>query len=86
MELVKLSKKGQLSIPRTILRRLGIASETPMLVDVTPQGVIELRPAAVFPIETYSDARLKEFEAENRMAPAEKAIVGKVLAKARKRA
>lgn len=86
MELVKLSKKGQISIPRTILRKLGIAGETPMLVDVTPQGVIELRPAAVFPIETYSDARIEEFDAENRMTPAERAKLDKTLAKARKRA
>ncbi|MBM4199832.1 MAG: AbrB/MazE/SpoVT family DNA-binding domain-containing protein [Gammaproteobacteria bacterium] len=86
MEIVKLSKKGQISIPRTILRRLGIARETSMLVDVTPQGVIELRPATVFPIEAYSDARIAEFEDGNRMTPAEKAKLEKALAKTAKRA
>ena len=86
MEIVKLSKKGQISIPRTILRRLGIASETSMLLDVTPRGVIELRPAAVFPIEAYSDARITEFEDENSMTPAEQAKLEKALDKAAKRA
>ena len=86
MELVKLSKKGQLSIPRSILRRLGIESETPMLVDITPEGVIELRQAAVFPVETYSDARLKEFRAEDRLTSAENASVQHAVARGRKRA
>jgi bifunctional DNA-binding transcriptional regulator/antitoxin component of YhaV-PrlF toxin-antitoxin module len=86
MELVTLNKRGQISIPRTILRRLGIVGEAQMLVDVTPQGVIELRPAAILPIETYSNARLKELEAENHMTQAERSKVGKALAKARKRA
>ena len=35
MELVKLGKKGQISIPRSVLRRVGIDTATPMLVDTT---------------------------------------------------
>ena len=47
MDLVKLGKKGQLSIPRSVLRRVGIDKETPMLVDTTSDGAIILRQAAV---------------------------------------
>lgn len=61
MELVKLGKKGQLSIPRAVLKRVGIDSETPMLVDTTADGAIVLRQAAVYPIEMYSDERVQEF-------------------------
>jgi bifunctional DNA-binding transcriptional regulator/antitoxin component of YhaV-PrlF toxin-antitoxin module len=61
MDLVKLGRKGQLSIPRSVLKRVGIEKETPMLVDITPDGAIILRQAAVYPIEMYSDERINEF-------------------------
>jgi bifunctional DNA-binding transcriptional regulator/antitoxin component of YhaV-PrlF toxin-antitoxin module len=70
MELVKLGKKGQLSIPRAVLKRVGIENETPMLVDTTPDGAIILRQAAVYPIEIYSDERLREFLEADTMTPA----------------
>jgi len=65
MELVKLGKKGQVTIPRAILRLVGLTGETPLLVDTTADGAIVLRPAAVYPIEIYSDERVSEFEQEN---------------------
>jgi bifunctional DNA-binding transcriptional regulator/antitoxin component of YhaV-PrlF toxin-antitoxin module len=61
MELVKLGSKGQLSIPRKILRQVGISSETPMLVETTADGAIVLRQAGVYPIEMYSDERVQDF-------------------------
>jgi len=69
MELVKLGKKGQLSIPRSVLRRVGIDKETPMLVDITPDGAIILRQAAVYPVELYSDERVQEFLVADTMTP-----------------
>ncbi len=65
MELVKLGKKGQVTIPRAILRSVGLTGDAPLLVDATPDGAIVLRPAAVYPIEIYSDERVLEFEREN---------------------
>ncbi len=65
MELVKLGKKGQVTIPRSILKAIGIRDEAPLLVETTSDGAIVLRPAAVYPIEVYSDARIEEFERAN---------------------
>ncbi len=65
MELVKLGKKGQVTVPRAILRSVGLTGDAPLLVDATPDGAIVLRPAAVYPIEIYSDERVLEFEREN---------------------
>jgi AbrB family looped-hinge helix DNA binding protein len=65
MDIVKLGKSGQVSIPRAVLRRLGIGPETMMLVEVTPDGAILLRPAGVYPVEIYSDERVAEFLAED---------------------
>ncbi|MEA1051464.1 AbrB/MazE/SpoVT family DNA-binding domain-containing protein [Lamprobacter modestohalophilus] len=65
MDLVKLGKKGQVTIPRAILRSVGLSEEAPLLVETTREGAILLKPAAVYPIEVYSDQRVAEFEREN---------------------
>ena len=67
METIKLGKKGQMSIPKGILKRLGLEGDVTLLVDTTPEGAIVLRPAAIYPIEIYSDERIREFDAADRM-------------------
>jgi bifunctional DNA-binding transcriptional regulator/antitoxin component of YhaV-PrlF toxin-antitoxin module len=79
MELVKLGKSGQVSIPRAVLRRLGIAGEQAFLVDTTPDGAIVLRQAGVYPLEIYSDDRVREFDDEDRLTPREAARLKRVL-------
>jgi bifunctional DNA-binding transcriptional regulator/antitoxin component of YhaV-PrlF toxin-antitoxin module len=83
MELVKLGKSGQVSIPRSVLRRLGISGEQAFLVDTTPDGAIVLRQAGVYPIEIYSDERLREFDEADRLTPRERERVARATKKAR---
>jgi bifunctional DNA-binding transcriptional regulator/antitoxin component of YhaV-PrlF toxin-antitoxin module len=71
MELVKLGKSGQVSIPRAILRALGISGEQTFLVEAADDGSIVLRQAAVYPVEIYSEARVREFEEADRITPRE---------------
>jgi bifunctional DNA-binding transcriptional regulator/antitoxin component of YhaV-PrlF toxin-antitoxin module len=65
MELVKLGKKGQVTIPQATLRSVGVSGEAPLLVETTSEGAILLRRTVVYPIELYSDHRIEEFEREN---------------------
>jgi AbrB family looped-hinge helix DNA binding protein len=58
MNVVKLGKKGQISIPRSALRELGIEDEQMLTVEVSDDGAIVLRPAGVYPLEQYDDARI----------------------------
>jgi AbrB family looped-hinge helix DNA binding protein len=81
MDTVKLGKKGQLSLPASVLRKLGLQGAAKLIVEVTDDGAVILRPAAVYPIELYTDARIKEFEEENRLTQSEQAGVRKVLAR-----
>ena len=77
MNMTRLGKKGQVSIPKAVLDRLGIAPETVLLVESTDDGAILLRPAAVYPVELYSDSRVREFLGEDHITPTEAARVRK---------
>lgn len=64
METVKLGKTGQVSIPRALMRQLGLNGEETLMIEVMPDGAIQLRPAAVIPLEHYSLERIESFEAQ----------------------
>ena len=64
MEAVKLGKNGQIAIPRAVMKRLNLKGDETLLLEVSDDGVIRLRPAAVLPIELYSAGRIREFESE----------------------
>ncbi len=81
MQLVKLGKKGQVSLPKAILQQAGIRGETPLLVDATDDGAIVLRQAGVYPIEIYSDERIASFLEEDKMTPEQAATLKKALKK-----
>jgi bifunctional DNA-binding transcriptional regulator/antitoxin component of YhaV-PrlF toxin-antitoxin module len=81
MQLVKLGKKGHLSLPKKILKQVGISGETPLIVDTTDDGAIVLRQAGVYPIEIYSEKRIASFLKEDGMTPAQATKLEKVLKK-----
>ena len=81
MQLVKLGKKGQVSLPKAILQQAGISGETPLLVDTTDDGAIILRQAGVYPIEIYSDERIASFLEEDMMTPEQTVTLNKALKK-----
>lgn len=72
MDLVKLGKKGQVSIPRAVLTQLGLDDDQVLLVETTDDGAIVLRPTGMYPLELYDDDRIAEFLTEDEM-PAEMA-------------
>jgi AbrB family looped-hinge helix DNA binding protein len=79
MDVIKLGSKGQVSIPSAILRRLGLEGGSYLVVEASEDGAIVLRPAAVYPIEIYTDERIKEFEEEGRISDEEWERVQEVL-------
>ena len=81
MDFVKLGKKGQLSLPAAVLRKLGVSGATTLLVEATEDGAVVLRPAGVYPIELYTDERIQEFDKANRLTAREQAQVRKVLSR-----
>lgn len=69
MDTVTLGSKGQVSIPKPALRRLGLEGGALLVVETTEDGAIVLRPAGVYPVEIYGEERLAEFEVADRMTP-----------------
>lgn len=85
MDLLKIGKKGQVTIPRSVLKAAGIPDEAQVLVEATSDGAIVLRQAVVYPIEAYTDERVREFEQANTIPAALERRVEAYLKKARKK-
>ncbi len=85
MELAKIGKKGQLTIPRSVLRAAGITEESRVVLETTADGAIVLRPVAVYPIEMYSEGRVRELEETNTIPAAMERRVQAYLKKRKKR-
>jgi len=79
MNMTRVGKKGQVSIPKAVLDRLGIEPETVLLIEAKDDGSILLRPAGVYPVELYSEARVSEFLEEDRLTDKEVARLRPVL-------
>ena len=47
------------------MKRLHLRGNETLLLDVSEDGAIRLRPAAVLPIEIYTPERIAEFERES---------------------
>ena len=75
MEAIKLGKNGQVAIPRAVMKRLNLKGDEMLLLEVSDDGVIRLRPAAVLPIEIYSGERIRDFESESTVDEATRALV-----------
>lgn len=85
MDVVKLGKKGQVSIPAGILKKLGLEGGHHLIVELADDGAIVLRPAGIYPIEIYTDERIAEFLEEGRIAPEEEARLERAIARLRRR-
>ena len=52
-----------MTLPKPLRKTLGVDKGGIIMADVTDDGIV-LHPAAAFPIELYTDARIAEFDAE----------------------
>jgi AbrB family looped-hinge helix DNA binding protein len=82
MDTVKLGRNGQLSLPRAVMKRLHLQGNETLILEVSDDGVIRLRPAAVLPVEMYTPERIAEFERETAVDEETRAAVRDALAHA----
>ena len=73
-ESLTVSGRGQITLPASMRKRLGIEAGG-VLIAEEREGDIVLRPAAVLEIETYSDADIARWDAEDRLDDAERMAI-----------
>jgi len=54
--------RGTITLPRKLRDMLGIKPDDQLIAEPTAEGLL-LRPAMTFPVETYSQERIIEFDA-----------------------
>jgi AbrB family looped-hinge helix DNA binding protein len=65
------SNRGQITLPASVRKRLGIQSGGIVTLEEKDNGVV-LRPAAVVEIETYTDEDIAQWDKEDRLEPAKR--------------
>jgi len=74
------SNRGQITLPASVRKRLGIQSGGVVTLEET-DNVVVLRPAAVVEMETYSDEEVARWDKQDRLEPAERNALLKRLRK-----
>ena len=59
---VTITARGLVTLPAKLRAALGLKADDLLIAEVTPDGIL-LRPAVTLPLETYSDKRVREFDA-----------------------
>ena len=56
------TRRGVVTLPARLREALGIKGDDQLIAETTPDGLL-LRPAVTLPVEIYSEARIREFDA-----------------------
>lgn len=59
---VMVTRRGVITLPAKLRQALGVKSEDILIAETTPEGLL-LRPSVTLPVELYSEARVREFDA-----------------------
>ena len=59
---VTITSRGVVTLPAKLRQALGLKADDQLIAETTPEGLL-LRPAVTLPIELYSPAREREFDA-----------------------
>jgi AbrB family looped-hinge helix DNA binding protein len=61
---IQINQRGTLTLPKKLRKRLGLEKGGVVVAEESKDGII-LKPAVAFPVEIYSDERIKEFVEED---------------------
>ena len=60
-----MTERGTLTLPANIRKALGLKGKQQLIVELTEAGEIVLRPAALVPLEMYTEERIAEFSQDD---------------------
>ena len=75
---VTMTSRGVITLPAKLRTAMGLKADDQLIAETTPEGLL-LRPALTLPVEIYSAAREREFDA------AEADLAAAIARKAQKR-
>jgi AbrB family looped-hinge helix DNA binding protein len=81
-ENIVVSGRGQITLPASMRRRLGIKAGGVLVVE-DRKGELVLRPAAVVELDTYTDEETSGWDKEDLLAPGERSRILKKLSRKR---
>jgi antitoxin PrlF len=81
-ENVVVSGRGQITLPASLRRRLGIKAGG-ILVAEDREGELVLRPAAVVELDTYTDEEISRWDREDRISPDERSRIRRKMGRKR---
>ena len=81
-ENIVVSGRGQITLPASMRRRLGIRAGGVLVVE-DRKGKLVLRPAAIVELDTYTEEEIARWEREDRLAPGERSRILKKLGRKR---
>ena len=81
-ETIIVSGRGQITLPASMRRRLGIKAGGVLVVE-DRKGKLVLRPAAIVELDTYTEEEIARWEREDRLAPGERSRILKKLGRKR---
>jgi antitoxin PrlF len=82
-ETLVVSSRGQITLPATLRKRLGIRSGDVMILEERGNEVV-LKPGIVLEVQHYSDEQITEWDAEDRLSDQERSQLVGMLATAKK--
>ena len=59
---ITITSRGIITLPAKLRQALGVQANDQLIAETTPEGLL-LRPAVTLPVEMYSPAREREFDA-----------------------
>jgi antitoxin PrlF len=82
-ETLVVSSRGQITLPATLRKRLGIRSGDVVILEERGNEVV-LKPAIVLEVQHYSDEQIAEWDAEDKLSDQERSQLVGMLATAKK--
>jgi bifunctional DNA-binding transcriptional regulator/antitoxin component of YhaV-PrlF toxin-antitoxin module len=62
--IVPINERGSLTLPKDLRAKYGLDGAGQIVIEESPEGLL-IRPCATFPVEIYSEERIKEFNQSN---------------------
>jgi AbrB family looped-hinge helix DNA binding protein len=81
-ENIVVSGRGQITLPASMRRRLGIKAGGVLVVE-DRKGELVLRPAAIVELDTYTEEEIARWERDDRLVPGERSRILKKLGRRR---